>query len=429
MKWAYQRNSKRFNYLILIIVLIIAVIILFPFLENSLFWIQPTATENALINLGNPFAEDGHTGRALNVWDLQVFDNKVYVAGGSTVDNSGPVNIWAYNPTEEKFQKEDTIQEEAIEHFRVFDHQLYIPAADPLQGDAHKFYRRDSNRQWQLFQSSAVELAHVRDLIKLETGEILLVGNNREFKQLSKPATAITVDGGRSFRGAGLENPPDSEFNWFFSVFTYQGKIYAPTSLLKDSSNLSSTIAVFNPEQGKFELDPKLGNNEFIPQTHLEQRRGKQGFYIIYRPWHPVEFQEALIYPVRSYSYYDQNYHKAYMNSIGFYIKPGPGISPFKVAFPDELIINEKLYAVANEKIAADKFKVYLYKTDNPTNKNSWEEVLHFRSRNRVRSFEYLDGKLYFGLGQNYDEPIGRSGEIMSLPFRPSVQNNINVQI
>ena len=72
-----------------------------------------------------------------------------------------------------------------------------------------------------------------------------------------------------------------------------------------------------------------------------------------------------------------------------------------------------------NEKIAADKFKVYLYKTDNPTNKNSWQEVLHFRSRNRVRSFEYLDGKLYFGLGQNYDEPIGRSGEIISLPFRP----------
>ncbi|MEM9264901.1 MAG: hypothetical protein AAGA46_05210 [Cyanobacteria bacterium P01_F01_bin.13] len=397
-------------------------VVLFPVLDNLLFWSKPTETENALVRLGNPLASDGHSGRALNVWDLKAFDDKIYVAGGSTVENSGPINIWAYNPATQQFEQEGNVNEEAIELFRIFDEQLYIPAADAIEGDSHKFYRRNVDGNWQLLQSTSVELAHVRDLIKLDTGKVLLVGNNRHTKDLSKPAMAVTDDYGQTFQKAGIENPPDEEFNWFFSVFPYQGKIYAPTSLLKDSANESGTIAVFNPETNAFELDPTLSNSEFIPQSHFEQQGGKQGFYVIYRPWHPIEYKDALVYPARSYSYYDENYKQAYMNSIGFYVKPAPGVAPFEVSFPDGksvgedvLVIDEALYVVANRKIANNKFVVYVYKTDNPVEPGRWQEVLKFKSRNRVRAFEYLDGNFYFGLGQNYDEPIGKSGEILSL--------------
>jgi hypothetical protein len=424
MQRIYKRTGRRVAKWLAILVLTGVCILLYQALDTWLFLNSPSDTEKALISLGNPLAGDGHTGRALNVWDLQIFDGKIYVAGGSTVDNSGPINVWAYDPTEQKFEKEYTVQEEAIEHFRVFDNQLYIPASDPVEGDTEKFYRKDPNGEWKLFQSPSVQLAHVRDLIKLESGEILLVGNNRDFKDLSKPATAISIDDGRSFTGAGLKDAPDSEFNWFFSVFAYQGKAYAPTSLLKDSMNLKGTIAVYNRETKAFELAPELGNDEFIPRSLLEQRWGKQGFHVIYRPWHPIEFKGALLYPVRSYSYYDRNYTQAYMNSIDFYVKPAPNTTPTKVTFPDGksigedvLIINQEVYVVANHKISSRKFMVYLYKSKDPHSQSSWQEVAHFRSRNRVRSFEYFDNNFYFGLGQNYDEPISRSGDIVKLSF------------
>jgi hypothetical protein len=278
MKRVFRKKGKWLNKKFFIVLLLAFALILFPCLSNKLFWIQPTEIENALVNLGNPLATSGQTGRSLNVWDLQVFDGKIYVAGGSTVENTGPIDVWAYNPSQQKFEKEYKVEEEAIEHFRVFDNQLYIPAADPKIGDINKFYRRSMTGTWQLYQSDAVQLAHVRDLIKLETGEILLVGNNRSFKDLSKPAIAITRDNGQTFEGAGIENPPSSEFNWFFSVFAYQGKVFAPTSLLRDSVNELGAIAVYNPNKQKFELDPKLGNREFIPQSQFKSRQGQQGF-------------------------------------------------------------------------------------------------------------------------------------------------------
>ena len=111
-------------------------------------------------------ARDGKTGRSLNVGDLQVFDGQIYVAGGSTVDNTGPINVWAYNPRTQQFNQDYRVAEEAIEHYRVFNNQLYIPAADPRGSDAPKFYRRGLNRPWQQYASNAVTLAHVRDLIQ-----------------------------------------------------------------------------------------------------------------------------------------------------------------------------------------------------------------------------------------------------------------------
>jgi hypothetical protein len=425
MKRVFRKKGKWLNKKFFIVLLLAFALILFPCLSNKLFWIQPTEIENALVNLGNPLATSGQTGRSLNVWDLQVFDGKIYVAGGSTVENTGPIDVWAYNPSQQKFEKEYKVEEEAVEHFRVFDNQLYIPAADPKIGDINKFYRRSMTGTWQLYQSDAVQLAHVRDLIKLETGEILLVGNNRSFKDLSKPAIAITRDNGQTFEGAGIENPPSSEFNWFFSVFAYQGKVFAPTSLLRDSVNELGAIAVYNPNKQKFELDPKLGNREFIPQSQFKSRQGQQGFDVIYCPWHPVEFKKALVYPVRSYSYYNRNYHQEYMNSIGFYVKPALGVTPFSVVFPDGrsvgedvLIIDNQLYAISNARVAKDKFIVYVYKTDDPTVAENWQEVLHFRSTNKVRSFEYLDGTFYFGLGQDYGDLIGKAGEILSFSLR-----------
>ncbi len=187
---------------------------------------SPSQSSVSVEKLGNPLLQDGKTDRALNVWDLQVFEGKIYLGGGSTITNAGPINVWAYDPSSQEFVKEYTVDEEAIEHYRVFDNELYIPAADPTQGDLNKFYRRQANGQWQKYASKGVELAHVRDLTKISSNEILMVGNSRQPDKPSGKGSAIATSTteGWVFESAGVDriqinNVILTDFNWFFSIF------------------------------------------------------------------------------------------------------------------------------------------------------------------------------------------------------------------
>lgn len=385
---------------------------------------------NSVNYLGNPLSDDGKVGTALNVWDLQVFNNKVYLAGGSTQENTGPVNIWAYNPQTKSFAKEYTVDEEAIEHYKVFDNELYIPAADPRSRNVNKFYRRGLNNPWTKYSSNNIKLAHVRDLIKTDLGDILLVGSNAN---PSKPSIAITEDEGENFQKAGIDKnqfvfrQADGtkftlvDLNTFLSVFSYQNKIYAPSSLLRDYENSSGKIAVYNFQNKKFELDKNLTNDEFIPKQNIGVDGGKQGIDIIYRIWNSIEFKDYLVYVVRSHSFSISKYQKEHMKSLGIYIKPGLGSTPIAVIFPDHnslgediLIIDRDLYALTNTKINNSRFITYIYKADEQKFPNTWEEVLHFESSNLARSFEYLNNNFYFGLGHDYGAQVNQSGQILS---------------
>ena len=412
-------NQKHRKKLLLISLFLIVIFIIVP---NSIS--QSIDRHNAVVRLGNPLADDGHSDRALNIWDLQAFGGKIYLGGGSTVTNAGPINVWAYDPTSREFIKEYTVDEEAIEHYRVFDDRLYIPAADPTQGDRNKFYCREVNGQWQKYASPVVELAHVRDLIKTDNNDLLMVGNNRQPSKPNSVGTAIAIEtkDGLSFKAGGIENvwvdgQILADFNWFFSVFRYQNRIFATNASLRDSANFPGSIAQYSPQAERFELNGNL-QQEFIPQKFFD-RGGRYGSQTIYRPWNPVEYQGYLIYPVRSYST-NSSYHQAYMNSIGFFYKSGLGKSPQEVKLPgkalgeDVLTVDNELYVLANKKRRNDKFIVYVYKTDRLDRKIEWRQVVKFKSNNKARSFEYLDGTFYFGLGQDYGEKIADSGDILS---------------
>ena len=376
------------------------------------------------IRLGNPLREDGMEDRALNVWDMQAFDGKIYLSGGSTVTNTGPINVWAYDPKIKDFVKEYQVQEEAIEHYRVLDKQLYIPAADPTKGDRHKFYLRQGDK-WQMYSSPVVQLAHVRDLIKTNSGDILMVGNNRQVDKPESRGTAIATftPDGVTFKAAGVKNGVVngtvlSDFNWFFSVFRYQDRIFATNTMLRDAENYPGSIAQYNPKSKQFVINFDLHNDEFIPTDRLGEN-SIYGLAVIYRPWNPVEFQDYLVYPVRSYSNSLDNYEEAYMNSIGLFYKSGMGNSPETLKMPrgegeDVLVVNNELYVLTSRKKRDGRFINYVYKTDNLGTNIKWQRVAQFEEWNKARSFEYLDGIFYFGLGQDYIDPINNSGDILS---------------
>ena len=407
----------------LAIFLVTLIIVIGGFWLNTMSKIEPE-------RLGNPLRKDGIEDRALNVWDMQAFEGKIYLGGGSTVTNSGPINVWAYDPKIKDFVKEYQVKEEAIELYRVLDEQLYIPAADPKQGDRHKFYRREQGK-WQMYSDPAVKLAHVRDLTKTNSGDILMVGNSRRPYEPESRGTAIAIftQDGVTFKQAGVENGVANgtilaDFNWFFSVFRYQDRIFATNTMLRDANNYSGSTAEYDPKLEQFVLDFDLRNDEFIPTDYIGED-SLYGLGVIYRPWNPVEFQDYLVYPVRSYSISRDNYEEAYMNSIGFFYKSGMGNSPQPLELPkgkgeDVLVVNNELYVLTSRKKRDGQFINYVYKTDNLGTKTKWQKVAQFEEWNKARSFEYLDGIFYFGLGQDYGDAVNNSGDILS--YQPKIK-------
>jgi len=94
-----------------------------------------------------------------------------------------------------------------------------------------------------------------------------------------------------------------------------------------------------------------------------------------------------------------------------------------KVNFPsgngvgeDLKVIGNQIYALVNEKLGPNQFKVYVYVSNNPTDEaSSWEEVLALNTTNMARSFEYHNGYFYFGLGYNQGDGVEEAGQLIRM--------------
>ena len=64
-------------------------------------------------------------------WDMILFDNKLYVGGGDYGDDTGPVDIWAYDLTKECWENTGNVPDEEVDRFAVIDGQLIAPGIDP----------------------------------------------------------------------------------------------------------------------------------------------------------------------------------------------------------------------------------------------------------------------------------------------------------
>lgn len=359
--------------------------------------------------LGNPMARDFKRGRARNVWDLQGYDGKLFIAGGSTVDNVGPINVWAYDPVADRLRREHTVQEEAIERFRALNGDLYIPAADPVTGDLNKFYRRTNTDHWTQITGEP-ELAHVRDLVYFDE-RLIAVGNTRD--NANQPSAIASTDGGRTF--APVTDPAQLGrlTNWFYSLFEYQGMLFATTLIFNPLLDTES-ILVFDPEMGQFLPDPTITTATFIPLTNDNDLTD-----VTLRLWRTVALNNRFIYAVRTYCAAQHCYESRYNGSYGLFLKPSLTAAPQPVTFPEPSAMGESIlihdgwfYALANQRLAPNRHHIFIYRSRELT-ASQWETVLTLASPNKARAFALLENTFYIGLGHEFDEPVRFSGAIL----------------
>ncbi|MEO1235905.1 MAG: hypothetical protein AAFX76_03860 [Planctomycetota bacterium] len=459
-----------------------------PVGEAGVLWVGDVT--DRVVNLGNPVATQGRgprnanqpdfgplSGRARNVWDLQAHQGKVYLGGGNTTTNPGPINLWAFDHAAGAFgaTPELVVQSEAIENFRVLGGELVVPNHDPVSGDRLKFDRLGSDGVWRSFGGSP-NLAHVRDVAELDDGTLVLVGNSRRpdptldfdengalvVTQVGLPGAAVSLDNGQTFTpavdtvrtaddlidavnnaaGSGRIGPLEAFSNWFFSAFTYRGRVFATTINLNAFPDSPATpdfapgILEYDPATREFVAgvnggDASSGRGLFDSQlvnlsadafpelqtTVSDPDTGEDvpvnlGTQVALTVRTSVEYNDALVYAVNTHSPFSGTRRDYYRNTFDFYVKAGLESDPVSVRFADPGARGEDviefggvLYALANARRDDGRYVVYVYATTDPVDESAWEEILSFDSDNLARSFERIDDTFYFGLG--FDEVAG----------------------
>lgn len=421
-----------------------------------------------LVDHGNKLAVNGTEsevrsffGRARNVWDLEAFDGRVYIGGGNTTTNPGPVNLWAFDHASGQFadRPERTIESEAIENFRVIDGALYVPNSDPTSGDQLKFDRLGEDGVWKTVSASP-NLAHVRDMVETADGTLILVGNSRRpyptvdengiVTQPALPSIIKSTDGGGTFESAVTADTVEAFGNWFYSVFNYQGRTFATSirNVASDAGGVNDfNLAIFeyNPDTGLFEagvdgnldaIEGAVDQSEFInlvqsPFPELESVDVPDSGVlnltgtITLKVNQSVEYDGALVYSVNTYSSSNagNTYLDYYHNTYDFYVKSAMGEAPVSVEFADPNAVGEDvieydgvLYALANSRQVDGSYVSYVYATTDPTDADAWVETLRFRGSNLARSFERVEDTFYFGLGYSEidGDPVGDAGALLS---------------
>ncbi len=94
------------------------------------------SADDVAVKVGNPLLAKfpvGGDARPRSIWDLQVFNDRLYLAHGDHWNNRGPIDVWTYCGAGTNFVKEFTTHEEIIWDFFVEDSLLFIPGMDSVE--------------------------------------------------------------------------------------------------------------------------------------------------------------------------------------------------------------------------------------------------------------------------------------------------------
>ena len=387
---------------------------------------------------GNIPKKEGMVDLERNIWDLQVYENEIYIGYGNTTTNPGPLNLYSFNPTTNKFSFEIKLPTEGIERIKIINEKLFIPNSDPKASNQHKYYFKDDG-VWTLI-SKLPNVVHIRDMAYFEN-EYYLIGNTNCPSSKTPDCAGLLK---QSNTNANFENDliedelllanpyNNARWNWFFGMLEMDDKLIMPNAMLTESYHPNLIIKdaeFFVAENGVVKWSAfmpqstRLKHFQFYPVDTSVTVADTFLTKISIRPFESFNFNNDLLYTTRSYSPYDWYYHEHYNNSKGLIYKDALLTEAKHVVFPeanaigeDLFIFNSEIYAVANKHISNNTKIVYVYKSIDPSeDPNAWEEVLHFTASNIARSVEYLNGRLYFGLGQNYGDDVGKSGQLISI--------------
>lgn len=354
--------------------------------------------------LGTPlsarYADNSPRVYARNIWDMHAYGSKVYFGGGNSSNsapaaNAGPADLWAYDIVSEDFIKEYTVADEQIHRIREFDNQLYIPGHDARESwDFGNFYRLEAN-EWKKYRTIPNAI-HVYDIYKWERKLFAVIGPQ-------SPATNIQVsnDDGLTWKNADYTNDknlPVSNAGRIYSIFPFFNELYA--SYVPYPSTYTGQENVFyqitDRTEAKALYDGENGNR-------IER---------------PVVFKGYTVYIVGS----THNDHQ-YLPLALRYAKNSQNVMRYELpanTLPRDILVkgNYLIVLLSKQKGEGTYYNTVMLTSDLSVDTVQWKELFGFTSETFARSFEYLNGTFYFGLGCETDYLSPATGNILKFDYK-----------
>lgn len=197
-------------------------------------------------NLGAPSAERfGGNAVARCVWDLKVFDGKVYIGSGDYSANTSPTDIWAYDLDENEWVLSGSVEDEAVLRFIELDGTLVAPGTDPSEPWAFGNFYTLSNGTW-VKNRVLPNAVHNFDIIDFDGKHMYAVGCD-----YGVSSCCLYTEDGETFTYFDfyVNNEPlvvnESAFNRGYDFFEFKNELYLLT-YLSDTQKVASIFKYVN---------------------------------------------------------------------------------------------------------------------------------------------------------------------------------------
>ncbi|MFA6197308.1 MAG: hypothetical protein WC656_11775 [Sulfurimonas sp.] len=340
--------------------------------------------------VGNPYKEqfaDGAFAYSRNVWDLQMYNNLLFIGAGNSANegpskNSGNLNLYAYNPKTNGFNSEAIIYDDQIDIFKVLQNQLFIPGNDATGSwEWGNIYLRLANQKWQMYRNLPHAL-HVYDLTLHDNKIFAGIGLNEG------AAVGVSNDLGKSWKVIPLGE------SRVYS-FLHLGKELFALKKFKTTSQPYFSVAQYQKD-GSFMPRFDISIYDMFPDTKFDIKYS--------RATRIISFDDKAIY-LGAYKY---NSHQtkpfglyvAKLNNNKLNVKK---IELKKGTIPRDIIKRDDAIYVLCSKNSGDKVTIEVLEFVS-NDFSTYKELFSFEYNSFARSFELHEGNFYFGIGSDVDE-------------------------
>lgn len=341
--------------------------------------------------LGSPYEEfysDGEDIYARNVWDLQLFQNRIYIGAGNSSNsgpapNSGRVPLHYYSVADEAFINEYTVAEEQIDKFRILDSILYLPGHDATESWSFGNIYSQAGSQW-IKNRTLPEAIHIYDIHKIDNALFAAVGAD------TGSAVYTSTDNANTWEihelGSGRT----------YSFVTLANQLFATRTFRVDSPNKVSMFE-WNSGNGSFIERPDLDIDTLFPEVTIDNETSVKIF-------NSKTVDEGTVYlagykhndhqttPIAAYSITDD------INSITKVELPS-GYIPYDVLYRDNQ------FHIAASKASGSNYSNAIF-SGSAGQTSSWEQIIEFKYPVFARSIEKTEDQcFYFGMGSEIVDP------------------------
>ena len=200
-------------------------------------------------NLGAPSAERfGGNAVARCVWDVKVFDGKVYIGSGDYSANTAPTDIWAYDLSEKDWVLSGSVEDESVLRFIELDETLLSPGTDPSEPWALGNFYTLSDGTW-VKNRVLPNVIHNFDITDFDGKRMFAVGSD-----YGVSSCALYTEDGETYTyfdfyaNNNLIEINESAYNRGYDFFKFKNELYILTYL----TDTQKSASIFKYSDGAF---------------------------------------------------------------------------------------------------------------------------------------------------------------------------------